>query len=522
MANSLVIHKGPGLAKREIALRAAQYVRMSTDRQQYSIPNQMAAIALYAAQHNLSIVRTYIDEATSGLKLKNRHGLIDLLNDVQSNGADFSTVLVFDVSRWGRFQDIDESAYYEFICKQARIKVVYCAEIFENDGSLMSGIFKSLKRIMAAEYSRELSEKVFAGQSRSARLGFWVGGQPSFALRRELVDGKRHSKGLLERGQQKSIHGDKVILRVGPAEEVATVRWIFETFVKDRISETGIARQLNAKGIPHHRGSRWCLQMVGRILRNEAYVGNTIYNRTSNKLRQHRIVNPPAKWVRGENAHEQIIPHDLFDEAQCIFERRHQKLSSEEMLKKLRILQRRRGRLSRAIIDQAQGMPRAHIYDRRFGSLRKAYALIGYTPEIDCNYLEARAARTGLIMKLADQIVAGVPQVNPGLIAERAGGCLAVRDDFFVSLRVLRCWRHSQRKCPIWTLGWRTNPRPGLFVLARMDDRNERPLDYILVPASGIPEARIMLSEKPLVRRLRRRFESVAGLIRALKRRLTR
>ncbi|WP_442869571.1 recombinase family protein [Bradyrhizobium sp. CCBAU 11386] len=52
---------------RERELRAAQYVRMSTDRQQYSIANQLAVIAAYAAEHRLTIVRTYIDEGISGL-----------------------------------------------------------------------------------------------------------------------------------------------------------------------------------------------------------------------------------------------------------------------------------------------------------------------------------------------------------------------------------------------------------------------------------------------------------------------
>jgi len=144
VGTALVVRSARLPRRRDENLRAAQYVRMSTDRQQYSIPNQMAAIALYAAEHKFTIVRTYVDQATSGLKLSNRPGLIELLNDVQSGGVDFASVLVFDVSRWGRFQDTDESAHYEFICKQARIKVIYCAEIFENDGSPMSGIFKNL------------------------------------------------------------------------------------------------------------------------------------------------------------------------------------------------------------------------------------------------------------------------------------------------------------------------------------------------------------------------------------------
>ena len=174
MANALVTHKNQ-LPQAQKMRRAAQYVRMSTDYQRYSIENQAAAIAAYAQLHELSIVRTYRDEGESGLKIKNRAGLRQLLEDVRSGQADFGHILVFDVSRWGRFQDIDESAHYEFICRQSGIKVAYCAEEFENDGSLISSIVKNIKRVMAAEYSRELSAKVHAGAVRWARLGFKSG-----------------------------------------------------------------------------------------------------------------------------------------------------------------------------------------------------------------------------------------------------------------------------------------------------------------------------------------------------------
>ena len=56
-----------------------------------------------------------------------------------------------DVSRWGRFQDADESAYYEYVCKRAGIHVEYCAEQFENDGSPTATIIKSVKRAMACD-----------------------------------------------------------------------------------------------------------------------------------------------------------------------------------------------------------------------------------------------------------------------------------------------------------------------------------------------------------------------------------
>ena len=80
------------------------------------------------------------------------------------------------MSRWGRFQDTDEAAHYEFLCKSAGIPVHYWAETFSNDGSLSSAIMKALKRVTAGEYSRELGTKVFAGQKRLAELGFKQGG----------------------------------------------------------------------------------------------------------------------------------------------------------------------------------------------------------------------------------------------------------------------------------------------------------------------------------------------------------
>jgi hypothetical protein len=76
------------------------------------------------------------------------------------------------LSRWGRFQDADESAYYEYICRRAKIEVHYCAEQFGNDGSPISTIVKGVKRAMAGQYSRELSAKVFIGQCRLIELGF--------------------------------------------------------------------------------------------------------------------------------------------------------------------------------------------------------------------------------------------------------------------------------------------------------------------------------------------------------------
>ncbi len=143
-----------------VEFKAAQYVRMPTEHPQYSTLNQSDKIREYAEARDIEIIKTYADDGKSGLSIGGRTALQQLIEDVETGRADFNIILVYDVSRWGRFQDADDSAYYEYICRRAGIQVAYCAEQFENDGSPVSTIVKGVKRAMAGEYSRELSAKV--------------------------------------------------------------------------------------------------------------------------------------------------------------------------------------------------------------------------------------------------------------------------------------------------------------------------------------------------------------------------
>src|SRR5262245_39097777 len=258
----------------ETTKRAAEYVRMSTEHQQYSTANQADAIREYARRRGFEIVRTYADEGKSGLNVAGREQLRQLIDDVQNDCADFEAILVYDISRWGRFQDADESAYYEYLCKRAGIEVHYCAEQFENDGSPVSTIIKGVKRAMAGEYSRELSAKVFKGQCRLIELGYRQGGAAGFGLRRMLLDPKGDPKGLLARGEHKSLQTDRVVLAQGPKEEVESVRWIYRRFVEEGLSERQIADLLNRDGVLSSEGSSWTRGRVHSILTNEKYIGN--------------------------------------------------------------------------------------------------------------------------------------------------------------------------------------------------------------------------------------------------------
>jgi len=91
---------------------AAEYVRMSTEHQQYSLDNQSGFIREYANNKGITIIHTYNDAGKSGLNLAGRPGLKALLNDVMNHKINISLLLVYDVSRFGRFQDTHEAGHY--------------------------------------------------------------------------------------------------------------------------------------------------------------------------------------------------------------------------------------------------------------------------------------------------------------------------------------------------------------------------------------------------------------------------
>ncbi|MDB5825767.1 MAG: serine recombinase [Herminiimonas sp.] len=362
---------------------AAEYVRMSTELQRYSVDNQQARIRIHAALRGLEVVKTYADEGKSGLHLHGRSALQSLLTDVISGSAEYTVVLVYDVSRWGRFQDADESAHYEFVCRQAGIRVEYCAEPFVNDGSAMSSIVKSIKRVMAGEYSRELSEKVCAAQARIVSLGFKVGGRAGFGLRRYLVDDKGAVRGELPFGQQKNFQSDRVVLALGPDEEVEMVRQIYRWFTEERLLYAAITRRLISMGIPPPPGSGWTKDVVRGILTNEKYVGTYVTHRTSNRLSTGKIRNPPERWVKKEGAFPGTVGKPVFQAARDRIAEWPNRYSDDDMTIRLRRLYEKHGRLTHDLVNTSVDMPHSATYTYRFGSLKKACEAAGINPRRD-------------------------------------------------------------------------------------------------------------------------------------------
>lgn len=384
---------------------AALYLRASSDYQKYSTANQRDALTRYAADHQLEVAAVYEDDGRSGLTLEGRDALRQLLKDVLSGAPPFEVLLVYDVSRWGRFQDADESAHYEFLCRRAGVRVVYCAEAFENDGSSMANLLKAMKRVMAGEYSRDLSIKVAAGKRRLASLGF-AQSNGGYGYRRGLIDQDGTFKCVLRPGERKSVQTDRIILVPGPAEEVATVQLIFRLFLKSRLRFFEIADQLNRRKTPSPAGGQWTSHAVQRVLRSERYIGNLVYGRTSRTLKGRTLKKLPETWTRVEGVYVGIIERSTFAATQRrmkeISERR---LCGEDFLPRLKALFEREGYLTPALINAQKDMPNAQAYMWRYGGLINAYRAVGYISPRDASedwdYVRAdEAAREALLAQL--------------------------------------------------------------------------------------------------------------------------
>jgi DNA invertase Pin-like site-specific DNA recombinase len=476
-------------------IRAAEYARMSTEHQQYSIENQGEAIRQYAARRGMEIIRTYADSGKSGLRIDGREALQRLIRDVESGNADFSVILVYDVSRWGRFQDADESAYYEYICRRAGISVHYCAEQFDNDGSPVATIVKGVKRAMAGEYSRELSAKVFAGQCRLIELGFRQGGAAGYGLRRTLQDQAGVAKGVLARGEHKSLQTDRVVLVPGPVEETAVVNRIYRMFVEESRTEREIAKQLNGEGIRTDLDREWTRGTVHQVLTNPKYIGNNVYNRVSFKLKKKRVVNPEQMWIHRDGAFPPVVDPKWFYVAQGIIRERNRRFSDAEMLERLKTLFEKEGRLSGILIDETEGMPSSSAYRNRFKSLVRAYQLVGYSPEQDFAYLETNRRLRAMHPQVIAEVKSKIAELGGSIQHDPTTDLLTVNGEFSVSLAIAR-YRQNEAGGGRWMIRLDTGLQPDITIAIRLQADNANILDYYLLPTIDLQRGPVRFAEE--------------------------
>jgi DNA invertase Pin-like site-specific DNA recombinase len=478
---------------------AAEYVRMSVDKQEYSIANQQQAIREYAASRGMAVVRTYSDAGRSGLTIGARPSLGQLLRDVIGGNADYSVILVYDVSRWGRFQDTDESAHYEYLCRRAHVHVEYCAEPFGSERSPLNDLLKSLKRSMAAEYSRELSERLCRAYFRFASLGYFVGGSAGYGLRRLLLDRAGQPKRILERGEFKAIQGEHLTLTPGPAGEVRTVVRMFRMAAEKQLTPREIAGALNEEGRFNSSGKPWQRNDVYRILKNERYMGTYVYNRRTQRLGAPSTLNDHAAWIRTPNAFKPIVSETLFVTARCAVQnRKPNRYSDEQLRESMRRLLKKHGYLSYRLLKENSVGPPLHVLQHRFGSMNAALSEIGYTRPRGA--LDPVAwAKTCAVHRFAKAIaaeVAGELRERGAIVKhDRNVEVITVGDRVAIGVSPARCVRTATRKSIYWALTTERNTPCDYTLVVRMDRHNVGALDYWLLPQHTIRRSWMSLRE---------------------------
>lgn len=476
-----------------LRIPAAQYLRMSSEHQQYSLDNQTLALQIYAEKNGFVIAQTYTDGARSGIVLRHRDGLRQLLNDVVSGIAAFKAILVYDVSRWGRFQDSDEAAHYEFLCRSAGIPVHYCAEPFANDGTPLNTLLKTIKRTMAAEYSRELGVKIADGQRTVFLRGFrGSGSYPGFALRRMLVSPDGMPKQILAPGERKALQTDRVILVPGPGEEVAWLREIFRLFTEEKLNYRAIAEILNENGVPYRDHRPWNFYAVRYLLTSTKYNGSLIYGKWTRRLHTKSRKTPESQWLRVPHPTSKLIDDATFQAAGARIKCFTINKSNDELLGELQSILAANGKLSAHIIRRTPGATPPTVYRYRFGSLVNAFHVIGYTPyasKIVATRRRVEEMRTGLLLRLQqmfpdDLSIRGWNGITRNWLQLRNGTRISVR----FCIQPVRAPLVRMQPKPAWVLRRidRESNWPTLIALLNKESTEiERLLVYPRVPQSA-------------------------------------
>ena len=479
---------------KNLRLKGAMYIRMSTELQVESPENQDRAIRAYAAEYGIEIIKTYADLGVSGITTEKREQFQTLIDDVEQGRNGYNIVLYLDETRWGRFVDSREAEYHRMRLERKNVLCQSCEKPLTLTSNLADRIMTLLRDESASDYCRQLSQKVWAGQCNLVAKGYRQGGVAGFGLRHMLLDEAGRPKQELAMGQRKSLLTERVILMPGPDEECRTVLWIYDQFIAG-ISETEIATQLNVKGVKTHFGRPWSRGTVCEVLTNEKYVGNNLFNRTSGKMKSKAKPNPESEWVRKERAFEPIVDMERFYTVQGIYRERNKKTTDEELLQGLRDLYARQGRLSALIIDEADFLPPCSLIRTRFGGLLRAYRMIGYSPEHDYKYIAINQRLRALHAEIVADVVHSIENLCGRQIPIDQKNCLLeLNHNLSVSVVISRCFT-TPAGTRRWKIRFDSGLHPDITVAVRMDTRNEVIQDYYILPALEFSYEQIKLSE---------------------------
>lgn len=301
------------------AKAVAYYRHSAEDKQENSIEIQRDLVTEFAEANNIEIIGEESDAGVSGLTAA-RPGFQRLFSNwvMNDEAPSFDYVLVLNNSRWGRFQDPDESASLLKLCKDYGKLVVFSDKGLPKNGhELTDSLINAVSRYMDADYSRKLSNDVWHGDIKVTQQGFSAGGSAPYGYVRVLLDEQHQRERVLKRGEHKVISNQRVTFE--PANDVTseTVTRIFDRFVINWRWPDEIAEELNKDGLVSANDTPWNAQKVLNILKNQTYTGMLIWNKTWRRLKSPKTFkNPISEWVMTAGAFEGLVTPEIYQKAQ--------------------------------------------------------------------------------------------------------------------------------------------------------------------------------------------------------------
>jgi DNA invertase Pin-like site-specific DNA recombinase len=363
-----------------LSMRVALYLRRSTTErlQADSLKVQEQILRRYAKEHGMTVVDVFRDSA-SGTSVKHRLDFMRMAERI-TKGANFEAVLVRDVSRFGRFMDPDESAYWSFLFETHHVNTIYCEEVFGGDTTPFAGLTKAIRRVMAAEYSRDRSRMIRYSHARVTRLGFLRGGPAPYGMRRVMVTNAGTFVQDLQPGDWKALATNRVKLALGEPKKVEVVRRIFELF-SSGAGASAIAAALNADGIPSAKGKKWHSTMIGNMLRNPAYAGRAVLRRKPSAKRRSQF-SPLAEPIEVPGSYPEIIDEQTWQQVQERLRDNRDGYSDESLVTNLRRAFERTGWLDQRMVRDSPELCSGQTYQQRFHGGATSALLRAYEKEI--------------------------------------------------------------------------------------------------------------------------------------------
>ena len=294
----------------------ALYLRLSKEDgdmidESNSITNQRYILRRFVEQRpefDSYEIKEYIDDGFSGKNFE-RPGVQKLLEDVKSGKV--HGIVVKDFSRFGR-NHIEVGNYIEKIFPLLDIRFIAVNNSFDSKDyvGITPDMDVAFENLMYDYFSEENSVRIKNDLMGRRMRGNYLATFAAFGYKKSPSD---HNRIIVDE------------------EAAAIIRIIFEKYAEYGV-KTEVARYLNRQGIPtpqvyamkngcsyqwkyHEEKKLWNGSIVGRILKNELYVGNTVFHKKETAEVGSRKTKclPREEWKVCEGTHEPLISKELFE-----------------------------------------------------------------------------------------------------------------------------------------------------------------------------------------------------------------